>query len=138
MKQSCTFRKSERLCSRRLIDQLFEPGQSKSIAAYPLRLVYQTAKENTALLISVPKRYFKHAVDRNRVKRQIREAYRTNKHILPEGMPLHLAILWLDSKHYPTATIEKKVRNILTRCAEAIGSNETTAPEATTGNETNQ
>lgn len=138
MNHTCTFRKSERLCSRLLIDQLFEPGQSKSIAAYPLRLVYQTATENTALLISVPKRHFKHAVDRNRVKRQIREAYRTNKHLLPEGMPLHLAILWLDSKHYPTATVQKKVRNLLTRCSEAISSNATTEAEAISSNETDK
>lgn len=93
----------------------------------------------------MPKRYFKHAVDRNRVKRQVREAYRNNKHILPEGSPLNLAILWLDSKHYPTATVEKKVRNLLQRCAEAMSSKATNAEDnmainqqATVGNETDK
>ena len=119
--KNCGLHKSERLCSRTAIDRLFEPGSgSRSISAFPLRLVYGTAERQTAMLVSVPKRYFRHAVDRNRVKRQVREAYRRNKHILPEGSPLHIAFIWLDSKHYPTHVIHNKVCNLLQRCSEKL------------------
>ena len=75
------FPKRDHLCSHMLIERLFEPGESKSLQAYPLRMVYREA-ESTQVLISVPKRFFHNAVDRNRVKRQIREAYRAYRLIL--------------------------------------------------------
>ena len=51
-------------------------------------------------MVSVPKRCLKHAVDRNRVKRQVREAYRTNKHLLQpkEGQALLIAFIWMDNQ----------------------------------------
>lgn len=78
--------------------------------------------DGNAILISVPKRLFKHAVDRNRVKRQIREAYRNNRELIktPEGKVIHIAFIWLDSKHYPTEVVEAKVKNLLTRMTEKI------------------
>ena len=115
------FPKREHLCSKLLIDQLFEPGKSKSLQAYPLRMVYREA-DSTQVLISVPKRLFHHAIDRNRIKRQVREAYRTNKHLLPASTPLSVAFLWLDNKHYPTSIINKKVCNLLIRGSENIAS----------------
>lgn len=122
------FPKSQRLCSLYLIDKLFTPGNSKSVTAYPLRLVFRMEKEENAetqLMVSVPKRCFKHAVDRNRVKRQVREAYRTNKSLLqlPEGNRASLAVIWLDSKHYPSATVTAKVQNLLQRASEALNKN---------------
>lgn len=75
-----SFPKSERLCSRKAIEALFASG-NRSFTAFPLRVVYRQAEE-TQLLISVSKRHFKHAVDRNRAKRQIREAWRLNRDIL--------------------------------------------------------
>src|SRR3712207_1426166 len=83
-----TLAKEERICSRTLIDRLFMGGKSKSLTAFPLRAVYlvQETDEPQALqmqmMVSVPKRCFKRAVKRNRVKRQVREAYRKNKQIL--------------------------------------------------------
>jgi ribonuclease P protein component len=124
------FPKSERLCSRYLIDKIFEPGNSGSFLAYPLRMAYRVidkpaygdyrGNDSNALLISVPKRYFKHAVDRNHVKRQVREAYRNNHDVIqmPEGKVVHMAMIWLDTKHYPTAVVEKKVLNLLRRMTE--------------------
>lgn len=77
-----TLPKLERLNSRILIEKLFTGG-SKSLPAFPLRIVYMPVEgENLptiSLLISVPKKRFKRAVKRNRVKRQIREAYRKTK-----------------------------------------------------------
>ena len=130
---SCSFPKSQRLYSRYLIDKLFEPGNSKSMSAYPLRLVYRLidlpGSENTsdgnhdnALLISVPKRCFKHAVDRNRVKRQVRESYRNNKQLirLPEGMVANIALIWLDNTLYPSDVVTAKVQKLLMRMSEKI------------------
>jgi len=76
-----TFKKSEKLKSKKLIERLFVEG--KSVSVFPLRLVYlQTSlvdNVNTKTGVSVSKRIFKKAVDRNRVKRLLREVYRLNK-----------------------------------------------------------
>ena len=60
---------------------MFEGGVSKSFSIFPIRVVYMPVEQGEApasILISVSKRRFKRAVKRNRVKRQIREAYRKN------------------------------------------------------------
>lgn len=126
-----TLNKTERLCSKKLIERLFAGGNS-SFPTYPLRVVYMwiSSKESTAeasILISVPKKRFKHAVDRNLVKRQIRESYRINKHILLDAMKLAgeerhlvLAFIWLDSQHHATQEIDYKVRKMLYHIAESI------------------
>ena len=69
------------------------------------------------MLVSVPKRYFKRAVKRNRVKRQVREAYRQHKSIL-EGQPVIMAFIWLDDKLYPSSLIEERVVNLMMRIKE--------------------
>lgn len=78
---SFTYNKKEKLKSKKLIDQMFVQG--KSVSAYPLRLVYMPTTFNTNNIaktgVSVSKRNFKTAVDRNRIKRLLREAYRLNK-----------------------------------------------------------
>ena len=80
------FSKGERIVSRRQIEKLFGGG-NRSMAAYPVRMVYMSMSrashdEAVQVLVTVSKRHFKHAVRRNRVKRQLREAYRANKHLL--------------------------------------------------------
>ena len=75
-----TFNKKEKLKSEKLITQLFAEGQS--VAVYPLRLVYLPTNFDGVKIkagVSVSKRHFKNAVDRNRIKRLIREAYRLQK-----------------------------------------------------------
>ena len=126
-----TFRKEERLCSRTLIEKLFHREGSRSMAAFPLRLVYMrtaVAEGNAPVqvLISVPKRCFKRAVKRNRVKRQVREAYRKNKALLRNatertgGDGLVLAFIWLDDKLWDTAKVEQKVVNLMLRLSEKL------------------
>ena len=122
-----TFKKEERIVSNLLIETLFEKGNSRSLTAYPLRAVYLRTEHREGcapvqLLISVPKKKFKHAVDRNRVKRQIREAYRKNKALLEctvtEGQMLLIAIIWLSDKHFATNEVEKRVISLLKQMAK--------------------
>lgn len=79
-----TYPKHEKLKSRTLIDQLFSEG--KSVSKYPLRLVYaQVGELNDSKIkigVSVSKKHFKKAVDRNYFKRVLRETYRLNKDVL--------------------------------------------------------
>lgn len=76
-----SYNRNEKLKSKKLIDQLFKNGQS--VLVFPLRLVYMPAVfENNVLAktgVSVSKKHFKKAVDRNRIKRLLREVYRLNK-----------------------------------------------------------
>lgn len=127
--RSHTFSKAERLCSKKLIERLFG-GEGKSFPAFPLRVVYMPLTEeemaaDVSILVSVPKKRFKRAVKRNRVKRQVREAYRRNKHILAEvlaaqeGAPrMALAFIWLDGKLHPSVEVEQKVKKLLHHIAE--------------------
>lgn len=92
-----TYPKSEKLKSKNTIDLMFREG--KSVSKYPLRLVYTKEKldENQKLKIgvSVSKKYFKKAVDRNYFKRVLRETYRLNKHILIDGLNEQFAFMLL-------------------------------------------
>lgn len=76
-----TFNKNERLCSKKVIDKLFVKGNS--VFSYPVKLVYLETKLPAKVLVqagfSVGKRNFKHAVQRNLIKRRMREVYRLNK-----------------------------------------------------------
>ena len=83
-KMRFTYPKSEKLKSKKTIDLLFSKG--KSVSKFPLRLVYVTLDEEndakTTVGVSVSKKHFKHAVDRNYYKRILRETYRLNKCLL--------------------------------------------------------
>ena len=83
-----SFSKDEKLKSKKVIDSLFSNG--KSVAKYPLRLVYIEAPEEQnvplKLGVSVSKKHFKHAVDRNYFKRVLRECYRLNKNLLIQNL----------------------------------------------------
>ena len=133
------FSKNERIVSKKLIEQLFTGGQSHSLTAFPIRVVYQPILNsqistlnsqfsilNSQILISVPKRHFKHAVDRNRVKRQLREAYRKNKHLLSSQLAdvqaVALAFIWLSDHHMPSAQVEQRVVSLLKQICDRINS----------------
>ncbi len=124
-----TLNKRERMVSKKLIETLFGGSSSKSMAAFPLRAVYMKMerKEDNApvqLLVSVSKKRFKHAVDRNRVKRQVREAFRKHKQVLYEALPatdqLLIAFIWLSDQHCPTQVVDKRVSNLMQRVVEKL------------------
>jgi ribonuclease P protein component len=81
VKESQTFPKEEKLKSRKMISKIFSEGSV--VKAYPIRIqfIFHNVEglPECQVGVSVPKRYFKKAVDRNRVKRQIKEAYRLNR-----------------------------------------------------------
>ena len=116
-----TFKKSERLCSRILMDHLFQ-GDNRTASSYPIRAVFlpveEAVQKGVSILISVPKKRFHDAVDRNRVKRQIREAYRKNKHALVEqvaqsGKGLLVAFIYVSAEIESTEYVEKRVIRLL-------------------------
>ena len=129
--QRSTFRKRERIASLKMIETLFGGGCSQSVAAFPLRAVYMLSERQSneapvQLLISVPKKRFKHAVDRNRVKRQVREAFRQHKDLLypvvPETQRLLLAFIWLSDEHRPSKEVEGRIVTLMRRISEKLNS----------------
>lgn len=132
--------KEERISSMKLIERLFQGGHSRSMTFFPLRLVYMKYEREGAcppaqLLVSVPKRCFKRAVKRNRVKRQVREAYRLHKHILWDAIgensrataeggenwnAMALAFIWLDDNLRDSTEVERRVKTLLERLAEKV------------------
>ena len=120
-KERFTLPKEERLYSRKALEELFE-GSNKSIMAYPIRVVFQKTEEaGTRIMVSVSKRFFKRAVKRNRIKRQVREAYRLNKHILtPATRCLNIAFLWVSNDILPTQKVMEKMQNLLTKINENL------------------
>ena len=128
-KARATFSKRERLTSEKLMEQLFEKGKGRVLSAFPLRMVFMLMEctagdEPVQVLISVPKKRLKHAVDRNRVKRQIREAYRLNKQSLieavPEGKRLLVAFVWQSDQLSPSTDVESRLKNLLKRTAQSL------------------
>ncbi|MEO6884155.1 MAG: ribonuclease P protein component [Bacteroidia bacterium] len=116
-----TFKKQERLCSQILIEELIKTGKFFSVA--PFRVVWKKAvSENnflTQILISVPKRKFKRAVDRNHLKRLIREAYRKNKEtLLLQKENTRIAFIYTSSTSLSYAEIESKILLILQRLSQ--------------------
>lgn len=94
--KSFKYLKEEKLKSKNTIDLLFSEG--KSVSKYPLRLVFvPTNSEETVGLkmgVSVSKKYFKNAVDRNYFKRVLRECYRLNKHLLTDNLEKKYAFMF--------------------------------------------
>ena len=133
-----TLHKVERLDKKKIIEKMFAGG-SRSFSVFPLRVVYLPVEEleaDASILISVSKRRFKRAVKRNRVKRQIREAYRVNKHellnILVEmKCRLAIAFIYLSDQLVESSIIEDRMRIALVRITEKMAAPNTDMPSTT-------
>jgi len=119
-----TFNKKEKLKSKKLIDQLFTEGQS--VSAYPLRLVYlrTTFADNIVAKtgVSVSKRNFKTAVDRNRIKRLLREAYRLNKSDFINNLktPHAFMVLYIGKDKPTLVQVETKMKALFEKFSSKI------------------
>ena len=121
------FKKSERMTSIKTIEQLFGGG-ARSVSAFPVRAVYRCnpeTEEPVNVLISVSKRHFHHAVDRNRAKRQIREAYRLNKDVLlkpltEKQVQISLAFLWMADQPQPSAKVNQSICRLLQSITQSL------------------
>ncbi len=113
-----TLRKKERLSSKKHIQELFDDGSSFFL--FPFKVFYQAHNEDTLptqWLISVPKKLHKRAVDRNLIKRRVREAYRLHKHqiSLSSEKSLFIAYIYVSKEILPYSEIENKLNQSLHR-----------------------
>ena len=117
-----SFRKDEILRKKKLIDRLFAEGRTFHI--YPFKLFWLATPLETSIpaqmLISVSKRSFRDAVDRNRIKRQIREVYRINKQTLYDQLQQNhqqciMAVIYTARVHLPAETLESKIKAVIKR-----------------------
>jgi len=119
------YSKSEKLKSKKAIENLFSKG--KSINAFPIRAIYtkKPIPENVSINagVVVSKKNIKLAVNRNLVKRRMREAYRLNNHALKASLneketELDIMFIYSSKELLPFATIEGKMKALLTRLSE--------------------
>ena len=121
MADSFTFPKKEKLKSEKLIGNLFNKG--KSLYKFPIKALYQIGDDPErpiAVAVSVPKKRFRKAVQRNRLKRLIREAYRHQKSELLRQLSnkkrsLRIMLIFVAHEEVPQKTIEKSLVNIFSK-----------------------
>lgn len=123
-----TFKKEERLCNKRLIDKLFHNGSS--FLCYPFRVSWLVNPEPqlhpAQILFSVPKKRYKHAVDRNLLKRLMREAYRLHKqqylyNILQQtDKRMLISVGYIGKEVEPYLFIEKKMLKMLAQLGSEL------------------
>ena len=123
-----TFGKEYKLCSHVLIEKLFKDGEK--FRDFPFLINYLvieslSGSKDFSILISVPKKLFKHSHDRNYIKRSITEALRKNKFILEEikNKPLALAIIYNFNTLLSSSEIETKLVSTLMKFALKINQN---------------
>ena len=113
-----TYGKKEKLKSRKKLDQLFATGRTLSVS--PLKVWYLPSNEEgvgAQVGVGAGKRFFKRAVDRNRIKRVLREAYRHQKHILMNekgeaGNPVNIFFLYI-GKALPATNLYPEMQKAL-------------------------
>lgn len=127
-----TFRKAERLCSKKLIGSLFQ--KNRWFFQYPFRIIFIEVENDhphfnkefpAQVLFTVSKRKFKRAVNRNHLKRLMREAYRKNKHLLYEALTeqqkyLALGIIYTGKEVLSYQEIELKIKAAILRLKHDI------------------
>lgn len=125
--ESFSFGKDEKIVGEGIVDALFENGQS--FVAYPLRVVYILHPEQKSppisVLISIPKKRVKSAVNRNRLKRLIREAYRLNKRVVSDlcmerGFRLDIGFVYVKDEMVQFADIMKAMKKAIAELSKRI------------------
>lgn len=116
--------KSEKLCSRTAVGNLFGGKGGNATIAYPLRAVFrfheQQGEAPAQFLITIPKKKIRHAVGRVLLRRRTREAYRLNRDLLfpalqEAGLAVDIAFIYLSADEAPYTLIEAKMQELLRR-----------------------
>ena len=125
---SHTFRKEEKLCSQKLMGDLFLSG--RSFLYYPLKIVWKKLDEipgesPAQVAFSVPKRLFRHAVDRNRLKRLMRELYRLQKAHLYEALKqsnsrIVLMVMYIAKEELPYSKVEPAIGKAISKLSQLL------------------
>jgi ribonuclease P protein component len=127
MAKKFTLKKDERLKRRKIIEQLF--GEGRAVTAFPIRVQYKMADELLSVSLqagfSVSSRTFKRAVDRNRIKRLLREAYRLQKAPLEQALQtkqrkLALFLIYTGKELPEYALIKEKVEVVLKKLVQTV------------------
>jgi len=126
--QKLTFKKGEKLKSQKIIDRIFN-REGQSFANFPIRVIYLETPLNSdfpaQVTFSVPKRKFKKAVDRNRIKRLMREAYRLNKpkfydSLIAKEKQVAVLFLYVANEEVDYQFIESKMKQALKRLRRSV------------------
>jgi ribonuclease P protein component len=122
------FGKDYKLCSRSLIEEVFKQG--KSVKSYPIKLIYLktdklTDSKHFQIAISVPKRNFKSAVDRNYIKRMLREVIRKNKlliepFLIQQEKKLALFLIFGDKEMPDLTFLDKRIKKAFNALIENL------------------
>lgn len=125
VEKSYKFKKAERLCSTAQIEELF--NEHEILFKFPFKLVWRKIENKrnhpVQVSISVGKKRFRHAVDRNYMKRHIREAYRLNKHIILDNcddFSIDMMFIYVDTKLRSFVDIEPSMKEVLNKLAKKI------------------
>ena len=116
-----TLNKSEILRHKKVIRELFKSGSSFSI--YPIKIIFEIKSEGQhQVLFSVPLKKFKKAVERNKIRRRLKEAYRLNKHILNinDKAKLNIAYIYISEQILPFNFLQDKMIESLKKLANKI------------------
>lgn len=127
MNKTNSFPKAEHLCGEKRIARLYTQGEA--FMAFPFRVVFRIEQKKdlatASVMVSVPKKRFKRAVKRNRLKRLLREAYRLNKHALidlldEKQLQVHVAFNYVSDEELDFVTVEKKMKIALQKLMDKI------------------
>ncbi|MCB0495840.1 MAG: ribonuclease P protein component [Cyclobacteriaceae bacterium] len=111
-----TFKKSERLSGKKDIEELFNNGSYFYLSPLKILVNPGTSSQVHQVLFAVPKKNFKRAVDRNLLKRRMREAYRLHKHLLiTEPNKLSIAYIYTSKEAASYQTIAKQIKESINR-----------------------
>lgn len=121
--------KSAKLKSKKTIDHLFIAG--KNLKNYPFKLIYVADNHQDTLSlktgVSVPKKLIKTAVQRNRIKRLMREIFRKNKYLVTSGLPASYAIMiiYLSREEMDYSKLSESMIKLLEKFKEKLKEHET-------------
>lgn len=127
MNKTNSFPKAEHLCGEKRIARLYTQGEA--FMAFPFRVVFRIEQKKdlatASVMVSVPKKRFKRAVKRNRLKRLLREAYRLNKHALIDlldenRLQIHVAFNYVSDEELDFVTVEKKMKIALQKLMDKV------------------